>query len=365
MYRKYIYYIIPLITLFCGCSTKNKPSTESGKFVINDSMFHIISIDTVRLQEMKDVLELSGQISYDENRVVRVYSNTSGWVETIKVSAGDFVSKGQVLAVLKSADVAGSYSDMAMNSADIDMAKRQYESSKILYSKGIASEKDVSDAYNNYKKAMLAGEKISSMLHINSVGGTHPGGTFIVRAPLSGYIVEKKVNAGSFIRSDMGDNLFTIADLTDVWVYANVYESDIDRVRKGEQSDISVLAYPDKVMHARVDKVAPILDADDKAERVMLRLPNNGGLLKPQMFASVKVYNPTGKMALAIPSSALIFDNSTYYVLVYHSRINVEVREVSILDQRGDVTYISSGLNAGDPIISQKGLLIFNALMKD
>ncbi|MBR2648034.1 MAG: efflux RND transporter periplasmic adaptor subunit [Sediminibacterium sp.] len=357
--------LIPVILLsFVACKDKPKPVVQAETPLIQDSMFKLITIDTIKEKVMEDELQLSGQIVFDENKVVKVFPNVSGVIVSMPVSIGDKVYKGQLLATLRSADIAGSYSDLKSSDADIAITERQLKNTQQLYEKGIASEKDLTEAKNNYAKALAVKEKIINLLSINGGGNTKAGGTFDIKSPIDGYIVEKKSNPGNFIRSDMADNLFTISNLQNVWVYANVYESDISRVKEGYRADVRVIAYPDKVFSTTVDKVSEVLDPNNKIQKIRLKLANPNMLLKPEMFSTISVFNSTGRKALAIKSSAIIFDNSKNYILIYRSRNQVEIREISILKKAGDWTYIAEGVSDGEPYISKRGLLIFNSLLQ-
>ncbi|MEX6688301.1 efflux RND transporter periplasmic adaptor subunit [Danxiaibacter flavus] len=362
----YIIFAAIFLCSFGSCTSDNAQKHEDldSAFTLTPAMKGMIKIDTAKISDIADELKLSGEISFDENAVVKVFPSISGVITETKVSLGDKVSKGQVLAVLHSADIAGNYSDLTSSKADVAIAKRELDNAKLLYDKGIASEKDLTEAQNNYTKAMAAQDKLNSVININGLGGAKEGGTILITAPIDGYIVEKKANTGSFIRPDMGDNIFTISNLKDIWVYANAYEADIPRIKPGYKASVTVLAYPDKVFNTTVDNTSNVLDPDNKVEKVRLKLPNPDMLLKPEMFSTVTIYNESGAKAISIPSSSIIFDNSKNYVLIYKSDCDIEIREVSILKKVEDTAYIQSGVAEGERIISQKGLLIFNALLQ-
>ncbi|MBD0298268.1 MAG: efflux RND transporter periplasmic adaptor subunit [Flavisolibacter sp.] len=329
--------------------------------LISDSLMKIITIDSVKLQPVDDQLKLSGAVGFNENKVVKVFPNSSGQVVQVLVSFGDYVHKGQTLALIKSADVAGNYSDLTSAEADLKIARRQMENARSLYEGGISSQREYEEAKQNYEKAAATVNKINALIRINGGGHTAPGGMYAITAPAEGYIVEKKINAGGFIRNDMGDNLFTISDLRNVWIWANVYETDIAKVHEGAPADIKTLAFPDKVFHGWVDKVNDLLDPMNKSLRVRITLLNDSLYLKPEMFADVVIKNDTAEKALAIPSSAVVTDNGKNFVVVYYNNNNVQVKPVTIKKVSGNTTYIT-GLQEGDKVISQNQLLIYNAL---
>jgi len=348
--------------ILIGCTNSDGKAVVKKEPIISDSLKKMITIDTVKISPIGNQLKLSGEIGYDENSVVKVFPNSSGQVLKVAVSFGDYVHKGQALAIIKSADVAGNYSDLANAEADVTIAKRQYDNAKSLYESGISSQREYEEAKENYEKAMAVANKIKALIRINGGGHTNAGGTYTIVAPASGYIVEKKITDGAFIRGDMTDNLFTISDLKNVWVWANVYETDIAKVKQGYLAQVTTLAYPDKVFVGTVDKVNDLIDPANKSLRVRITLRNDSLLLKPEMFANVVIVNKEAKTALAIPSSAVVTDNGKSFVVVYNSNFDVQVKSIDILKVEGSTTYLSGGLEAGEKLISQNQLLVYDEI---
>lgn len=348
-----------------SCKGKEEaPKEENKKFVLSDTMAKMIQLDTVRTARIDNALTLSGTISFNDNSVVKIFPRSSGQVVETKVSLGDKVQQGQVIAIIKSADVAGNYADLSGADADLAIAKRQLDNTESLYKSGIASEKDLTEAKQNYVKAQAAKDKIQSVLAINGTN-SQPGGVYSVVAPISGYIVEKKVNAGSFIRSDMGDNLFTISDLKQVWVWANVFETDIPKVQEGSSVQVTTLAYPGKIFTGKIDKISEVLDPENKALRVRITLPNEGLLLKPEMFAKILVSNTGKDSAVCIPTKALVSQNGKDFVVVYTSGSDMKVAPVNILQTLGDKTYLHDGVTPGQLLVVKNQLLLFEQLQND
>jgi cobalt-zinc-cadmium efflux system membrane fusion protein len=328
--------------------------------VISDSLMKMITIDTVKMIPVGDQMKLSGKIGYDENKVVKVFPNSSGQVIGVNVSFGDYVHKGQTLAVIRSADVAGNYSDLSGAEADLRISKRQVENAKSLYEGGISSQREYEEAKENYEKALAAVNKINSLIRINGGGHTVAGGIYYVTAPASGFVVEKKIASGAFIRGDMNDNLFTISDLKDVWVWANVYESDIAKIKQGFKADITTLAYPNKVFYGKVDQVNDLIDPENKSLRVRITLRNDSLLLKPEMFADVVIHSQNEAKALAIPSAAVVTDNGKSFAVMYHNS-DVKVKPIDVLKVNGNITYVK-GLAEGEKVISQNQLLLYHSI---
>lgn len=347
--------------LLFSCSEKKLPTAEEKKpYCLSDTMKNMITIDTVSMCRIEDEIQLSGEVSFDENKVIKIFPRSSGQVVESKVSFGDKVQAGQVLAVIKSADVAGNYEDMASADADIAIAKRQLDNAESLYKSGISAEKDYTEAQQNYQKALSAKRKIEALISINGGSGSKAGGTYTITSPISGYVVEKKINTGNFIRSDASDNIFTISDLKDVWVLANVFETDIPRVKEGLHVKVTTLAYPDNALDGTIEKSSDVLDPVSKAMKVRIRLSNPGLMLKPEMFARVIVTNELEGSSVCLPFKAIVEENGRDYVIVYNNDCDLRKQEVVITKTVGDKTYVSSGVKPGDKLVTKNALLLYN-----
>ncbi len=351
------------LVLFSACEHKMPVIAASGKFVLPDTMKNMIQMDTVRNCNITDELTLSGVISFNDNNVIKIFPQVSGKVIECKVTLGDRVTKGQVLAVIHSADVAGSYNDLSSANADLAISKRQMDNAESLYKNGISSEKEYNEAKQNYEKALSSRNKVQSVININGGGKANVGGQYMVVSPINGYIVEKKVNAGAFIRPDMGDNLFTISDLKNVWVYANVYEADISKIKEGYGVNVIPLSYPDKSFAGKIEKISQVLDPQSKVMKVRIDLDNKDMLLKPDMFTKVIVNNKEGSNAICIPTTALLSQDGKNYVVVYNSDKDMQIAQVEILKTVEGQTFIKSGLSVGQVLITKNQIFIFNQLL--
>jgi cobalt-zinc-cadmium efflux system membrane fusion protein len=357
-------FLITVTFLFLYSCQSKQPETVAKKepLCISDSMAAIIKIDTAAFSNVDDELKLSGQISFNENKVVKVFPFSSGQVMRVMVSLGDKVSKGQTLAIIRSADVAGNYSDLSTAGNDVSITKKRMESAESMFKSGLSSEREYSEAKEDYQKALNAANKVREQIAINGGGNTTENGTYTIKAPISGYVVEKKINQGSFIRADATDNLFTVGDVKQVWVWVNVYETDIAKVKEGYTAIVSTLAYPGRTFKGVVDKVSEVLDPTTKVMKIRVNLPNDSLLLKPEMFANIMITNKEGLKLIAIPSSALINDNGKNYVVIYHDTCKLELKEIQAMKTVKDIVYISSGLSVGDKVISKNEILLYNAL---
>jgi cobalt-zinc-cadmium efflux system membrane fusion protein len=365
MKRETLIPALSALLFLAACKGKPQPVEEKKPVCVSDSMAKIITIDTAKTTPIKNELSLSGEVSNDENNVVKVFPFSSGQIIEVKVSLGDKVTKGQTLAIMRSADVAGNYTDLSATKSDLAISKRQLEQAEYLYKNGISSERDYTEAKENYNKAEAANHKIQQQIAINGGGNTNAGGTLVIKAPESGYIVEKNVTAGGFIRQDNNATMFTISNMKDVWIWANVFESDISKVKTGYTAKVTTIAYPGKVFEGKIDAVSSVLDPDNKVMKIKVVLPNKDMLLKPEMFTTVIITNNDAATSVSVPAKAVIFDSSKNFVVVYNSACDLKVREVSVIKTVDDVTYIASGLQAGDKVISKNGLLLYDAITGD
>jgi cobalt-zinc-cadmium efflux system membrane fusion protein len=353
------------LMLLAACKQKQPEVVENKQVCISDSLQKMIIIDTAKTSTMLDELSLSGEVSNDDNNVVKVFPFSSGQVTAVKVSLGDRVEKGQVLAIMKSADVAGNYTDLSSTQSDLAITKRQLDQAESLYKNGISSERDFTEAKENYNKAVAANRKVKQLLSINGGGNTSENGSLVIKAPQSGYIVEKNITSGSFIRQDNSGSMFTISNMKDVWIWANVFESDISKVKTGYTAKITTIAYPGKVFTGKVNEISSVLDPDNKVMKIKIALPNPGMLLKPEMFTNVTITNSENTQAVSVPATAIVFDSSKNYVVIYNSKCDLKVREVSVIKTVNDITYIASGLQPGDKVVSKNQLLLYDALKGD
>ena len=348
-----------------SCKTNVEVAPLKTPPLISDSLARIITIDTVKNENIEDELSLSGEVNYDDNKVVKIFPNASGQVISVNASLGDKVTKGQTLAIIKSADVAGNYADLSTINSDAAIAEKEYKNQEQLYKSGISSEKDYMQSKLEYDKAMNEVRKAQMQIAINGGGKTKEGGSYIISAPANGFIVEKNITAGSFIRNDNAQNLFTISNMQDVWVWANVFETDIQKIKTGQDAEVTTLAYPGKIFNGRIDQINSVLDPTSKAMKVKIVLPNTDMLLKPEMFTNIAIEQEEAQKALEVPSSAIVFDGGKNYVVTYTDNNHVNVQEVTVLKVAGSKTYVSDGVKEGDRIKSKNQILIYNSINEE
>jgi cobalt-zinc-cadmium efflux system membrane fusion protein len=352
-----LFFAAPL--LFAACSTETKKTDDRAKYIIPDSLMKTLQIDTVKTCQFVDAITLTSSVDFNQDKQVNIFPLVSGNVQDIKVELGDYVNQGQVLAVVKSSEMAGYSSNLATAQSALDLAKKSLDAEKSLFASGLASQLDVNSAQATYDQAVAQLELAKRVLSVN---GNNTQGDYVVKAPISGFIVQKNVTNNTAIRTDNGTNLFTISDLKEVWVQANVYESNIGKIHLGDKVDVTTVSYPGRVFKGTIDKILNVLDPTSKVMKVRVVLANPDYALKPQMFATVTVTNPENKEAICVSSKTIIFDNSRYFVLKYNGNGDAVITPVEVINTLGDKTYLAGGVNVGDKLIASQAVLIYGAL---
>ncbi|WP_431292064.1 efflux RND transporter periplasmic adaptor subunit [Pedobacter sp. P26] len=350
--------LIIAISLFFACN-EHKTAAPSNKFAITDSLINRLLIDTVQQANSKTELIFSAKIAANEERRSELFPMVSGTVNRVGVRLGDQVSSGQILATLTSSEMAGFDKEVIAANAELKNAERSVKQAEQLFESGLSSAKELEEAKNDYQIKKAEAKRASSVLKLNGGSST---GLYAIKSPISGFVIEKNVTQNMQLRGDNDKSLFTIADLSNVWAMINIYESDISRVKAGDEVSLSTLSYPDKVFKGKIEKLYNQVDQDSKVMNARVVIPNPGFLLKPGMLGTVKV---SANSAIDLPvlnSRAVIFDENKNYVLVLNQDHKVRIQEIKIGRKTADKTYISKGVQAGDHIIASKQVFLFESL---
>ena len=358
--------IISVVTLtafavLSSCSKATKSAGEVQVFLLTDSLRKVVSTETVTNCPFEDELLLNGRVDCDPNKVAHVFPMFGGTIVKMNATVGDYVRRGQVLAVVRSTEVADYAKQMNDAEMQIATAKRDNSALNDMYKGGMASQRDMLQARKALKNAESEHRRLSEIYRINHITGSS---TFVVTAPISGFVTEANINPDMQIRPDQDEELYTIAGLDDVWVIANVYESDIRKVKVGAEARISTLAYGENHLYrGRVSKIYPMLDNDSRTELVKIPLRNDGYLLKPGMYAHVALSVPAAGGAYpAVPSEAVIFDDNKHFVVTVDRHNVLSYKEVTLLKETTTRDYIKMGLQAGERIVVHNALLVYNSL---
>jgi cobalt-zinc-cadmium efflux system membrane fusion protein len=196
-----------------GCTDKPVQAEEKKGYILPDSLLKTIEIDTVTNSPVLNSLTLTGKVGFNEDNVIKIFPVISGQVSDVKVMAGDYVQKGQELAMIRSSEMAGYSNDYVTAKSNVDIAKKTMEATSEMYKSGLASERDQLAAQEGYNQAVSAFEKSKRVLNLN---GGSMSGEYTVRSPINGFVVERQVNNNMMIRADNATGLFTISDLKNV-----------------------------------------------------------------------------------------------------------------------------------------------------
>jgi membrane fusion protein, heavy metal efflux system len=298
-------------------------------------------------------LNVTGVVSADVSRNVPVISLASGRVVDIRARLGDTVQKGQILMRVQSADLSGAFSDYRHALADEALAHAQLDRNKLLYDKGAIAQKDLEVAVDTEEKAKVDVETALEHLHVLGADPDHPSPIVDIAAPASGVITEQNVTAAAGVKTlDNSPNLFTISDLSEVWVMCDVYENDLPSVHLGETADIRLNAYPGQVLHARIGNIGPILDPTIRTAKVRLEV-HNPGLMRLGMFVTATFHGQTVEVRAVVPAAAVLHLHDRDWV--YMPAPNNSFRRVEVTGGKmlpPDLQEILTGVKPGDQVVA-------------
>jgi membrane fusion protein, heavy metal efflux system len=295
-----------------ACSDDPKPAPTKSEITLDPNLYtvehpELFQLAAVGTRDLPTVLHANGSVTPDVNRTIHVTSQGSGQVVALNVRLGDSVQKGKVLLAIHSADLAGAFSDYQKAAADERLAKKGLDRTQLLYSHGALAEKDLQQAQDTEEKAQVDLQNAEQRVRILGGDPAHPGSLIELRAPISGTIVEQNISGFEGIKSlDNSPNLFTIADLTQVWVLCDVYENDLGDVHLGDTAEIRLNAYPDKTYHGKVADISRVLDPNTRSAKVRIVLTNGDGSLRPGMFAGVTFRSRRTHSSIVVPATAVI-----------------------------------------------------------
>ena len=240
------------------------------------------------------------------------------------------------------------------------VATRNLKAIESMTQAGLNSERDLLQARQQAADAQAEMERLRKLSVLYT---TNNENHYLLKAPISGFITKREINPHMMVRPDQGEALFTITGLDQVWIMADVYESDISKVHEGMPVRVTTLAYADREFQGFIDKIYQVLDEESKTMRVRVRLNNPDYLLKPGMFASVYAQDKNRQQMMPrINNHAIIFENGKQYVIVVDSTSNLSQREVTVYKQDKEYSYLKTGLKKNEVVVNRNALLIYNDL---
>jgi cobalt-zinc-cadmium efflux system membrane fusion protein len=376
MRRRYLRKAAGLIGIslwFAGCGdTKGDPKAEAPPPAVVEhaaeaNIFQVEHPEQFPLVAAAEHLSTSqltvtGTISPDVSRNVPVISMATGRVVEIKAKLGDTVQKGQVLLRVRSADVSAAISDYRKAAADEKLARAQSDRAKDLYEKGAVSLNDFQTAEDVENKAKVDLENTTERLRVLGGDVNNPVPIVDIRAPVAGVITDQQVTNAAGVAGLGSPNPFTISDLSHVWILCDVYENDLASVHEGENAEIRLSAYPDKVLTGRISKIMPILDPNLRTAKVRIEVGNPGRLMRVGMFVTATFHGQKKEKHALIPATAVLHLHDRDWVYVPAGNKKFQLVEVNSGNmQPGNLQEILSGIKPGDRVV-QNALVLQNTV---
>ena len=365
--------------LLAGCDRKKTQneegeskaeSTEKSNFVEMSvsAQQHIgMVVAPAALTQLTEYLRATGTVQPIDNRVGVVGALARGRIVEVRAKVGDRVEAGQTLAIFDNIEAGELLSQEQSARADLERLKaqlipaaRQLERSRRLADIGAGSEKDYEsskaekeeiDANIRSQQALIDG--IRQRLRRFGIADDSPRGTFLtaLKAPFSGVVTKAQVSPGDVV--DAGRDVFTVADLSRVWVQAEVYEKDLGRIRVGQSAFITVDTYSNQSFEGKVAYISDVLDPQTRTAHVRCEVGNRDMRLKTDMFANIELPTKLSKQAIALPASALQEVEGKNVIFIRHSQTQFEKREVEKGVTVNNMTEIVIGVKQGEPVVTQ------------
>jgi membrane fusion protein, heavy metal efflux system len=360
--------LLLLATVVSGCNDSKSaqlahPTPPPGAAV------NPVTVVRPEIRTRAAVLETTGKIQFNEEQLVRVNAPITGRVIEVLTRPGDVIETGHPLFVLDSPDLGQAKSDYAKAVSDLARSERAIKLAKEIFEIKAIPEKDIREAENVHKKSLAERDRAAARLRTLGIRADHlkdiadradASTTVTVKAPRSGGGVERNISPGQVVpygQSDTPVSLFVIANLSTMWVLADVYEPDVPKVRLGERLHVTLPCCPRDRYEGKVIHIGAAVDKDSRTLKVRALVPNTGGVLKGEMF--VKVSIDTGSsQALTLPQSAIQRSDGATFVLLEKGKGEYERRPVRTGSEFNDLTEILEGVTPQDRVVSTGGILL-------
>jgi membrane fusion protein, heavy metal efflux system len=360
-----------------------------GAFRPTENQWTSLRLTDVREVSFRDERTTDGKIAINEDTTTPVFSPYSGRVSRLIAKPGDFVERGAPLFAIDASEFVQGQNDLVTAVAGLERAKSRLELAKtvekrqrdLLAIRGGAlkdleqAQSDLVAAQGDMRSAEIALTAVRNRLRILGRSdeeiaqlekSDRIGPETIVAAPISGTVIQRKVGLGQYIQNGATDPVFTVGNLTTVWLIANVRESDAPRMKIGAPVEVSVLAFPGRLFNARLSYVAPSLDPTTRRLPVRAEIENPGRELMPEMFASFRIISGEARRMPAVPQEAVIYEGAQARVWVARpADKTVVTRPVEVGATANGVVEIRKGLSVGESVVSSGTLFIDRAARLD
>lgn len=304
---------------------------------------------------------LNGRVTYNENFTARVSSPIAGRIVSLRLQPGDKVKAGDPLLALDAPELAQAVADLNKAQADETRKRLAFERAQKLHDGEVLPRKDLESAEADLAQARAEAERARLRLR-NLAPGGGARENYVLRSPIGGVVSERKANPGLEVRPDLADPLYVITDPTRLWVIIDLPERNLSKVEPGHPVAVEVDAWPGERFAGTIEKVGETVDPATRRIHVRCSVPNPARKLKPEMYARVTLLADEHQRALRVPNGALITEGLYSHLFVEKSTGVFEKRRVSLRLQDRDYSYVASGLNPGERVVTSGALLLNSEL---
>ncbi len=353
--------------LVAGCGEKashaatRSPAVKGSSVLIPDDSPQLSAFASEQVEPGKALVHtLTGRVTWDEDRTVRVFSPFAGSVQAIYVKAGDRVSAGQVLASIASPDFGQTQADASRAASDFAVAQKNVERLRDLAANGVAAEKDLHAAEADFERARAELQRVNARKKLYG-GGDTVDQRYALRAPVAGVIVEKNINPGQELRPDQitsnAPPLFVITDPARLWVQLDATERDLSFLHPGLPVALRAPAYPGRTFDARIEAVSDFVDPSTRMIKVRASVANPERALKGEMFVSGEIAGPMREGVL-VPAPAVFLVGDRHFVFVEEGKGRFTRTEVARDGEVEGKVEVRTGLKPGMRVVTGGSLLL-------
>jgi cobalt-zinc-cadmium efflux system membrane fusion protein len=347
-------------------SPPEKPGEKAAEKLLDlsDAEIHQagIKIQKLELQEKTDQIVVTATIQANQDRLAHVAPRVPGRIVKVNASLGDRVKPGQALATLDSIELGEARSSYLQAASEAAVVQAGFDRAKRLQTENIIPEKDYLRARAEHEKARAALRAAADKLRMMGVSPEKlSGSVFPLTAPFSGTVIEKKAVLGELAQPDA--SLFTVADLSILWIESNLFEKDLGKVKVGAQAAVTVSAYPGEVFKGRLTYISSTMDKETRTVKARVEVPNSDGRLKPEMFATAAIGTGGSVKALLVPEGAVLLLQGQPTVFVAESG-GFEPRAVEVGERVQGYAVLKSGVVAGENVVVSGAYALKARLLK-
>lgn len=322
-----------------------------------------IKVQKLELQERAEQLIVTANIQANQDKLAHVGPRVPGRVVKVIANLGDKVKPGQALAILDSIELGEARSSYVQAASESAVTQAGFERAQRLHADNIIPEKDYLRARAEHGKAQASLRAASDKLRMMGVNPEKlSGSVFPLVAPFSGTIIEKKAVLGELASPDQ--SLFTVADLSVLWIEADLFEKDLGKVKIGAQASVTTSAYPSEVFKGRLTYISSTMNKETRTIKARVEVPNPDGRLKPEMFASAAINTKgTSAKALIVPGEAVLLMQGQATVFVAE-KDGFEPRAVEVGGRVQGYAVLKSGVATGESVVVSGAYALKARLLK-